>query len=56
LHPDAVDGRHDPMSARSLPAERGPNDLRSGLQVDSLGAGAVHCRVFDALFGVAPLE
>ncbi|MEF8795827.1 MAG: DM13 domain-containing protein [Salinivenus sp.] len=29
--------------------------LRSGLQVDSLGSVAIHCRESDALFGVAPL-
>jgi hypothetical protein len=30
--------------------------LRGGLQVDSLGSVAIHCREFDALFGVAPLK
>jgi hypothetical protein len=30
--------------------------LRNGTPVDSLASVAIHCREFDALFGVAPLE
>lgn len=30
--------------------------LRSGVQLDSLRSVAIHCREFEALFGVAPLK